>query len=60
MIVAPLPAGHEETFMDLKLIVAMLAIAAVPACAQAQQSSTVKLKADAQNVVTSPDGFQSG
>ena len=46
--------------MDLKLIVAMLAIAAVPACAQAQQSSTVKLKADAQNVVTSPDGFQSG
>jgi DNA repair ATPase RecN len=37
--------------MDLKLIVAMLAIAAVPVCAQAQQSSTAKLKADAQNVV---------
>ncbi len=37
--------------MDLKLIVALLAIAAVPVCAQAQQSSTVKLKADAQNVV---------
>jgi DNA repair ATPase RecN len=51
MIVAPLPAGHEETFMDLKLIVAMLAIAAVPVCAQAQQSSTAKLKADAQNVM---------
>jgi DNA repair ATPase RecN len=51
MIVAPLPAGHEETFMDLKLIVAMLAIAAVPVCAQAQQSSTAKLKADAQNVI---------
>jgi DNA repair ATPase RecN len=48
MIVAP---GHEETVMDLKLIVAMLAIAAVPVCAQAQQSSTAKLKADAQNVV---------
>jgi len=51
MIVAPLPAGHEETFMDLKLIVTMLAIAAVPVCAQAQQSSTAKLKADAQNVM---------
>jgi hypothetical protein len=51
MIVAPLPAGHEETFMDLKLIVAMLAIAAVPVCAQAQQSSTAKLNADAQNVI---------
>jgi hypothetical protein len=37
--------------MDLKLIVATLAIAAVPVCAQAQQSSTAKLKADAQNVV---------
>jgi DNA repair ATPase RecN len=51
MIVAPLPAGHEETFMDLKLIVAMLAIAAVPVCSQAQQSSTAKLNADAQNVI---------
>jgi DNA repair ATPase RecN len=51
MIIAPLPAGHEETFMDLKLIVAMLAIAAVPVCAQAQQPSGAKLKADAQNVV---------
>ena len=37
--------------MDLKLIVATLAIAAVPVCAQAQQSSTAKLKADAQDVV---------
>jgi ABC-type transporter Mla subunit MlaD len=51
MIIALLPAGREETFMDLKLIVAMLAIAAVPVCAQAQQSSTAKLKVDAQNVV---------
>ena len=37
--------------MDLKLIVTMLAIAAVPVCAQAQQSSTAKLKANAQNVI---------
>jgi hypothetical protein len=51
MIVAPLPAGHEQTFMDLKLIIAMLAIAAVPVCARAQQSSTAKLKAEAHNVV---------
>jgi ABC-type transporter Mla subunit MlaD len=37
--------------MDLKLIIAMLAIAAVPVCARAQQSSTAKLKAEAHNVV---------
>ena len=37
--------------MNLKLTVAILAIAVVPVCAQAQQSSTAKLKADAQNVV---------
>jgi outer membrane lipoprotein-sorting protein len=37
--------------MDLKLIVAILAIAVVPVCAQAQQPSAAKLKADAQNVV---------
>lgn len=37
--------------MNLKLIIAILTIAAAPACAQAQQSSTEKLKADAQNVV---------
>ena len=37
--------------MKLKLIVTMLTIAAAPVCAQAQQSSTAKLKADAQNVV---------
>ena len=36
--------------MNLKLIIAMLAIAAVPVCAQAQQPSGAKLKADAQNV----------
>jgi outer membrane lipoprotein-sorting protein len=51
MIVAPLPAGHEETFMNLKLIVAISAIAIVSVCAQAQQPSGAKLKADAQNVV---------
>jgi hypothetical protein len=51
MIVDPLPAGHEETFMNLKLIVAILAIAVVSVCAQAQQPSGAKLKADAQNVV---------
>jgi hypothetical protein len=37
--------------MNMKLIVATLTIVAVPVCAQAQQSSTAKLKADAQNVV---------
>ncbi len=37
--------------MKSKLIVAILAVAAVPVSAQAQQSSTAKLKADAQNVV---------
>jgi ABC-type transporter Mla subunit MlaD len=51
MIVAPLPTGHEETFMNLKLTVAILAIAVVPVCAQAQQPSGAKLKADAQNVI---------
>jgi ABC-type transporter Mla subunit MlaD len=44
-------AGSEETFMNLKLIIAMLAIAAAPVCAQAQQPNGAKLKADAQNVV---------
>lgn len=37
--------------MNLKLIVAVLAIAVVSLCAQAQQPSGAKLKADAQNVV---------
>ena len=37
--------------MNLKLIVAILAIAVVSVCAQAQQPSGPKLKADAQNVV---------
>ncbi len=37
--------------MNLKLMLGILAIAAVPVCAQAQQSSAAKLKADAQNVV---------
>ena len=37
--------------MNLKLIVAILAIAVVSVCAQAQQPSGAKLKADAQNVV---------
>jgi hypothetical protein len=44
-------SGSEETFMNLKLIVAVLAIAVVSLCAQAQQPSGAKLKADAQNVV---------
>ena len=37
--------------MNLMLIVAVLAIAAVPMYAEAQKPSAVKLKADAQNVV---------
>jgi ABC-type transporter Mla subunit MlaD len=37
--------------MNLKLIVAILAIAGVSVCAQAQQPSGAKVKADAQNVV---------
>ena len=37
--------------MNLKLTVAILAIAVVPVCAQAQQPSGAKLKADAQNVL---------
>ena len=37
--------------MNVKLIVAILAIAFVSVCAQAQQPSGAKLKADAQNVV---------
>ena len=44
-------AGSEETFMNLKLIVAILAIAFVSVCAQAQQPSGAKVKADVQNVV---------
>ena len=37
--------------MNLKLIVAILVIAAVPVCAQAQNPSAAKLRADAQKVV---------
>ena len=38
--------------MNLKLIVAILVIAAVPVCAQAQKPSAAKMtKADAQKVV---------
>jgi hypothetical protein len=40
-----------ETFMNLKLIIAMLAIAGVSVCAQAQQPSGAKVKTDVQNVV---------
>ena len=38
--------------MDLKFIVVILAIIAVPACAQAQQASVAQLKEEARNVVT--------
>jgi mevalonate kinase len=44
-------AGSEETFMNVKLIVAILAIAFVSVCAQAQQPSGAKVKTDVQNVV---------
>ncbi len=37
--------------MQPRLIVAIFAIAAVPVCAEAQQSSIAQLKEDAQNVV---------
>jgi ABC-type transporter Mla subunit MlaD len=37
--------------MNLKLTVAILAIAVAPSCAQAQQPGGAKVKADAQNVV---------
>ncbi len=37
--------------MDLKFIVAILAIVAVPVCAQAQQSNVAQLKEEARNVV---------
>jgi hypothetical protein len=37
--------------MNLMLIVAILAISAVPMCAQAQQPSAAKVKTDAQNLV---------
>jgi mevalonate kinase len=37
--------------MNLKLIVAILAIAVVSVCAQAQQPSVAKVKTDVQNVV---------
>ncbi len=37
--------------MDLKFIVAILAIVAVPVCVQAQQSSVAQLKEEARNVV---------
>jgi hypothetical protein len=42
----------EEVLMKLKLIVAILVIAAVPVCAQAQPPSAAKVtKADAQKVL---------
>ena len=37
--------------MNLKLIIATLAIAGVSVCAQAQQPSGAKVKTDVQNVV---------
>ena len=46
--------------MNLKLIVAILAIAVVSVCAQAQQPSGAKLKADAQNVVKIISGDKAG
>jgi hypothetical protein len=39
------------TFMNLKLIIAMLAIAVLPVCAQAQQPSDATVKTDAQNAI---------
>jgi hypothetical protein len=39
------------TFMNLKLIIAMLAIAVLPVCAQAQQLSDATVKTDAQNAI---------
>jgi hypothetical protein len=41
---------QPEAFMNLKLIVAILVIAAVPVCARAQKPSAVT-KADAQKVI---------
>jgi hypothetical protein len=40
-----------ETFMNMKLIIAILAIAVVPVCAKAQQPSGATVKTDVQNVV---------
>jgi hypothetical protein len=37
--------------MEPRLIVAILVIAGLPVCAEAQQPSTAKAKADAQKVV---------
>ena len=37
--------------MNLKLIIAMLAIAVLPVCAQAQQPSDATVKTDAQNAI---------
>jgi hypothetical protein len=44
------PPASEEALMHPKLIVAILVIAAVPVCAQAQKLSTVT-KADARKVI---------
>jgi hypothetical protein len=52
LLLAPSGKSHEEiTFMNPMMIVAILVISAVPVCAQGQQPSAVKLRADAQNVV---------
>jgi conjugal transfer/entry exclusion protein len=51
MNVATPNGSAMRAVMNLRLIVAILAISAVPIYAQAQTAGTAKLKADAQNVV---------
>ena len=49
-VAAPNGKAMREIVMNLRLIVAILAISAVPIHGQAQTARTAKLKADAQNV----------
>jgi hypothetical protein len=50
-MVIPPQHSNRDAFMKLGLIVAILVIAGLPPCVEAQEPSAAKVKADAQKVV---------
>jgi hypothetical protein len=59
MIVAAHQAKPGGSFMNIMVMIAILVISAMPAHAQGQQPSSVKLKEDAQSVVKIISGDKS-
>jgi hypothetical protein len=59
MIVAAHQAKPGGSFMNIMVMIAILVISAMPAYAQGQQPSSVKLKEDAQSVVKIISGDKS-